>query len=150
MKWYVLLLILFLSLKLFGQNGYNLPPKANYKEAIIGLKTFEKVNARNLIISSDSLSLEGNCKVCSYSLEDVNYIRVQEGRKTKKGIISGVISALVVSAIGIVRVLTSSELELNDDIVGVVLFYVVGGTLIGAVIGSIYPRYVTYYLHART
>ncbi len=142
------MIILFSSLSVFGQNNYNLPPLENYKKAEIGMKNFEKFNARNLVVLQDSISFLSNIDQVRLSLESVNYIRVKEGSKAKEGALIVGASTLIIVLSAILQVAADPNLELADNAAGLVVITTVGGTALGALIGSLIVRNKSYYVHA--
>ncbi|WP_235298803.1 hypothetical protein [Portibacter marinus] len=126
---------------------YNLPPDRFYESATIGLKTFEVLKVDSLRIQDEYVSYSGLCDPCEIPIDDINYIRIQNGRKTKNGIITGLVSAGIIVVTGIINVRRMGD-SLNDDIVGIVMLYMVGGTLIGAFTGHKFRKFATFYLHA--
>ena len=138
-----------LSTCLFGQNTYKLPRLNFYDKATIGLVNFQKIQARNLSITKDSIRFSENNFQKTLSLEDINYIRVREGNKAKEGALIGGASMLIISLASIVQVESDPNYELKDNAGILVGLFTIGGTAIGAIIGSATSRDVSYYVHSK-
>ncbi len=106
----VLLITLFHSA--FAQSNYNLPPLKHYDKATIGLKSFQRLQVRNLQILNDSVRYSFNVVIQKKNLQEINYIRVVEGNKAKGGALIGGATMLLLSLVSIIEVQADIELEL--------------------------------------
>ncbi|HCX21593.1 MAG TPA: hypothetical protein DHN29_06750, partial [Cytophagales bacterium] len=81
-------------------------------------------------------------------LDSINYLRVTEGTKTGNGALIGGISMLVISLVSVMQVQSDPDYELKENVGGLVTLYTLGGTAVGAIIGSTIQRKKSYYVHA--
>lgn len=147
MKYLILIIALANLTNTFGQGHYNLPPEKTYERAIVGMKNFQKKKVRALSISSDSVGFRENNRFYVYHLDEINYIRVQEGTKAKNGALVGGASTLLISLGSILRVQSTPGYELNGNAGGLTVLFTLGGAAIGGLIGSAIRRETSYYVH---
>lgn len=133
---------------MFGQGGYNLPSKKTYEKATIGLADFTKIEVAELRILNDSIKFFDKETVSCLHLDEINYIRVMEGRKTRNGALIGGASLLLISIVSILQTESDPNYELRDNVAGLVGLYTLGGTAVGALIGTAIQRKTSYYIHA--
>jgi hypothetical protein len=140
----------FISIFLFGQSKYNLPPKNYYERATIGLTNFQKMEITKLSILTDSLQYEKNGETIKTHLDKINYIRVKEGSRAKEGALIGAGSMLVISFASILQVESDPNHELKDNAGGIVALFTLGGAAVGGLIGAATQKHFSYYVHAST
>ena len=140
--------LLCFSLSLQAQNQYNLPEKKYYEKATIGFLNFQKIDVKKLVILGDSIQYTKDETISRLHLDSINYLRVTEGTKTGNGALIGGISTLVISLVSVMQVQSDPDYELKENVGGLVTLYTLGGTAVGAIIGSTIQRKKSYYVHA--
>ena len=141
----LMLLITFSSAS--GQEKYNLPPLSSYPEGTISLANFQKIDVKNLRIKGDSIHYRYNQQTIDLHLEEVNYIRVTEGNRAKRGAWIGGVSMLVISLVSILNVEADPNYELRDNAFGITVGLTAAGAGIGALIGLGIKKRRSYYVH---
>lgn len=134
----------------FGQTTYNLPPNKYYQKATIGFNNFQKIKTEKLVIVDDSIQYVANGNTAKCYLGDVNYIRIPDGNRGKRGAIIGGSVMLIAGLYAIIQISADPEYELKDNAWGRVAGYTAGGTLIGALIGSLKKKETSYYVNMQS
>jgi len=129
MKSFIIAILLTIPLLVLAQSDNNLPPKKNYKKATVTLTNFEKIECKNLIIYSDSLTfIETNTGLSRKVLmTEVGSIRVKKGNNALSMAIcgAGIFAGAAIS---------------NFTYVPAILGFAGGGAVIGSLIGLTMPR----------
>jgi len=129
MKSFIIAILLTIPLLVLAQSYNNLPPKKNYKKATVTLTNFEKIECKNLIIYSDSLTfIETNTGLSRKVLmTEVGSIRVKKGNNALSMAIcgAGIFAGAAIS---------------NFTYVPAILGFAGGGAVIGSLIGLTMPR----------
>lgn len=129
MKSFIITILLTIPLLVLAQSNNNLPPKKNYKKATVTLTSFEKIECKNLIIYSDSLTfIEKNTGLSrTVLMTEVGSIRVKKGNNALSMAICG---AGIFAGAAIT----------NFTYVPAILGFAGGGAVIGSLIGLTMPR----------
>lgn len=129
MKKLLIAILLIIPLFVIAQSNNNLPPKKNYKKATITLTSFEKIECKNLIIYSDSLTFievyTGQSR--TVLMTETGSIRVKEGNNALS------------MAIGGAGIFASAAIA-NFTYVPAILGFAGGGAVIGSLIGLTIPK----------
>jgi hypothetical protein len=129
MKKILIAILLITPFLVFAQSNNNLPPKKNYKKAAVTLTSFEKIECKNLIIYSDSLTFVETKTGLSRTvlMAEVGSIRVKKGNNALSMAIYGAgISAGTAIA--------------NFTYIPAILGFAGGGAVFGSLIGLTMPR----------
>lgn len=129
MKKFLITILLTIPFLVFAQSNNNLPPKENYKKATVTLTSFEKIECKNLIIYSDSLTfIETNTGLSrAVLMTEVGSIRVKKGNNALSMAICGA-GIFAGAAIG------------NFTYIPAILGFAGSGAVIGSLIGLTMPR----------
>jgi hypothetical protein len=131
---------------------YNLPPSNFYKSSKIGLLEFQKFEAIDLSIKSDSIYFKNKYNLSDekFAIDEINYLRVQEGTHAGDWAIYGGLGMGLACLLATIEVLVSPDYELADNTAIIAVGFIAGGTVLGALIGSAAPKWKTYYVHKNT
>jgi hypothetical protein len=131
----IILVLIAISTTAFSQNNpYNLPPKNQYKHAIVRLKDATKFENVTIKIDSTCMSITNNKNYKKNTvvipLSEIEYVRIKKGNNalayTGLGALTGVVICLY-----------------NPELMVV---FVPMGAVVGGVIGVCSPTRQTYYL----
>lgn len=125
---FVLFLFAF-PIFLLAQSKNNLPPKKNYKKAIVTLTSFEKIECKNLTIYSDSLTFTNKSTGESQTvlMTEVGSLRVNSGN-----------NALNLGLYGAISFACGAIVSMPS--IPVILGFAAAGGVIGSVIGLTIPK----------
>lgn len=129
MKSFIIAILLIFPLLILAQSDMSFPPKKNYKKATVTLTSFEKIECKNLIIYSDSLTfIEINTDLSrTVLMAEVGSIRVKKGN-----------NALPMAIYG--AGFFASVATTNFTYVPAILGFAGGGAVIGSLIGLTIPK----------
>lgn len=129
MKSFIIAILLTIPLLILAQSNNNLPPKKNYKKATLTLTSFEKIECKNLIIYSDSLTfVETNTGLSrTVLMTEVGSIGVRKGNNALSMAIygAGIFAGAAIA---------------NFTYVPAILGFAGGGAVIGSLIGLAMPK----------
>lgn len=129
MKKILISILLAISLFVIAQSNNNLPPKKNYKKAIVTLTSFEKIECRHLTIYNDSLTfMETNTGLPrTVLITEVGSLRVKTGNNALSMAIcgAGIFAGAAIS---------------NFTYIPAILGFAGGGALIGSLVGFTMPK----------
>jgi hypothetical protein len=129
MKSFIITILLIIPLLVMAQSDKNFPPKKNYKKATVTLTSFEKIECKNLIIYSDSLTFTETTTGLSriVLMTEVGSIRVKEGNNALSMALygAGIFAGAAIS---------------NFTYVPAILGFAGGGAVIGSLIGLTMPK----------
>jgi len=146
-------IILIFALNIYSQvKEYNLPPNNLYKNSKVGLLKFQKFEAVNLSIRTDSIYFKNKINQSDekFAIDEVNYLRVQEGNHAGEWALYGGLCMGLCCLLAVIEVEASPDRVLKDDAGIMIVGFIAGGTLLGAVIGAAAPKWKTYYIHKNT
>lgn len=129
MKSFIIAILLTIPLLVLAQSDMNFPPKKKYKKATVTLTSFEKIECKNLIIYSDSLTfIETNTGLSrTVLITETGSIRVKKGNNALSMAIygAGIFAGAAIT---------------NFTYVPAILGFAGGGAVIGSLIGLTIPR----------
>ncbi len=145
-RFMLLALALAASLSTRAQSGYNLPPLATYRSALIGFEDLGRVTVTDLRIAGDSVAYSAEGKRETRHLDEVSYIRVREGSNVGRGLGIGAAAGL---SIGL-PVILNRESNVGTSSGAIVALATGIGAGIGTLVGAAFPRRRSYYVRAQT
>ena len=144
---FVLLIFIF---DIYSQvKEYNLPPNNFYNNSKVLLLKFKKFEAINLSINNDSIYFKNKLNQSNekFAIDEINYLRVQEGNHAGAWAVYGGLTMGAVCLLAILQVEVDPTHVLKENTGVICAGFIAVGVVSGALIGAASPRWKTYYIH---
>jgi hypothetical protein len=124
-------------------NKNKFPPKNYYKNAIIRLKDFTKLEAKELNVKTDTISIiyKMTFKNEKIPFKNIAYISVKEGNQALS---IGISSGLLLGLSALISVSGNSDIKNRT---GIVVGCTISGAALGSIIGLFIPQRKAYYFN---
>jgi hypothetical protein len=128
-----------------------LPELKNYKQVKIGLMNYKRMEGKSLVILDDSVLFVDllTQKSTTVGFEDINYLRVQKGTQAGSWALYGGLLMGLSCLMGVAEIESDPNMGYKENAEAVVVGFILGGAAVGALIGSAFPKWKTYYIHNR-
>ncbi|MDN5204524.1 hypothetical protein QQ008_24240 [Fulvivirgaceae bacterium BMA10] len=119
--------------------------KRSYKRGKVYLHDRSILTVKNLSIDKSSLSFDyqNQSKKINYALDDIKMVRVASGNYAGRGALIGGGTMLLASLRALSEIQRNPYLTTKDNAGEIIAGFIVGGSLMGALIGMAFPKWKT-------